>query len=156
LRPRSGFRESRESTEVGQDACTRRCVDAISPIAIRRKHQGQPAATSQPPGTQPHASAAAASVPRLDWTEASARQRLEALGSARDPVEAIWSSGDLYRLAILRTGATADALSAVILSSTVAGWAPGMVNMTFTRRPASGGGRQGVVRSHHQAAGGTR
>jgi len=92
--------------------------------------------TAAAPGTAP-SSPTAADVPRLDWTEAGVMQRLTALGRKRDPIEGIWTiGGDRYRLAVLRTGATPDAFSAVTLGSTMDGWSPGMVKATLTRTAA--------------------
>lgn len=77
----------------------------------------------------------ASSVPRRNLTEISLKQKLAALGDRRDPVEGIWSiNGDRYRLAVLRTGSTADNFSAVVLSATADGWVPGMIKATMQRK----------------------
>lgn len=89
-----------------------------------------------PKGAPPSAAnpAAPPATPRLDWTEADVRARLDALGRRRDPAEGLWRiDGDRYRLAVLRTGAAADALAAVILSTTSETWKPGEVKADLKR-----------------------
>lgn len=78
---------------------------------------------------------AARIVPRLNWTEATIKQRLTALGDRRDPIEGIWSiDGNRYRLAVMRTGETAERFTVVVLSSSSEGWRPGMVKATVQRK----------------------
>lgn len=72
--------------------------------------------------------AAAASYPALNWTEASVRAKLAALGDKRDPIEGIWSiGGDRYRVGILRLGTTPSRFAAVVLSTTAGNWQPGQI-----------------------------
>lgn len=73
--------------------------------------------------------------PALDWTEASVRAELAALGKQRDPLEGIWQiNGDRYRIGILRTPGQPGAFSAVVLSTTSESWAPGQVKAELTRK----------------------
>jgi hypothetical protein len=75
----------------------------------------------------------ASSVPRLSWREAGVKNKLLALGKTRDPVEGVWRISDKYRIAVLRTGPSADTFSAVVLSTTADGWVPNMVKATLAR-----------------------
>jgi len=86
-----------------------------------------PAASSGPDAT-----ATKVTYPSRDWTEASVRARLTALGEKRDPVEGIWSiGGDRYRIGILR-----DAPShfvGVVLATAAEDWQPGQIKAEITR-----------------------
>lgn len=66
--------------------------------------------------------------------------RLGALGTARDPIEAIWSiDGDRYVVGVIR-GEGGDVFEAEVLSSTAEGWAPGQRKALF-----AGDGQGGYV-----------
>lgn len=81
------------------------------------------------------ASAAPPAYPALDWTEASVRAELAALGLSRDPLEGIWQiDGDRYRIGVLRTPGKPGTFSAVVLTTTSESWAPGQIKAELTRK----------------------
>ncbi len=75
--------------------------------------------------SQEDAAQAAASTPRLDWTEASVRERLTELGDRRDPLEGVWKINDRYRIGVLRMPGKEGSFSGVVLSTTAEGWSAG-------------------------------
>jgi hypothetical protein len=65
--------------------------------------------------------------------EKTALARLNALGTAADPVEGLWLIDDRYRLAVLRRDRSAQIFDAVILSTAAETWTPGEVKAVLTR-----------------------
>jgi len=72
--------------------------------------------------------------PSRNWTEATVRARLTALGDKRDPVEGIWSiGGDRYRIGILRDAP--GRFVAVVLATAAENWQPGQIKAEIMRGP---------------------
>ncbi|MFM9957304.1 MAG: S41 family peptidase [Phycisphaerales bacterium] len=80
---------------------------------------------NQSPGTP-----AAPATPKLDWTEASVKSKLDADAAKREPLEGIWETVDgRYRLGVLKIGSGAFAAS--VLASQADNWTPGMIKAEF-------------------------
>jgi len=88
------------------------------------------------PAASSRSEAAATKVtyPSRNWTEATVRARLTALGDKRDPLEGIWLiGGDRYRVGILRD--KPGGFVAVVLATAAENWQPGQIKAEITRGP---------------------
>lgn len=75
------------------------------------------------------------SEPRRPMDETAVRARLDALASARAPVEGLWAIDDRYRLAVLRRDRATTTFDAIVLSTAAERWAPGDVKAVLVARP---------------------